>query len=90
MANLEYQGCRSSWTWPLQIKEVILGGRETGMLVCEHECMSRMEFSLEYFIHANRILGEYFLTRKTEPLLMWRNILLHVYRLMIFMDEKNG
>jgi hypothetical protein len=35
------------------------------MLVHQHECMSRMEFSLEYFVHANKILGEYFLTRKT-------------------------
>jgi hypothetical protein len=53
MANLEYQGCHSSghfrWTWALQIKEVLLGGRETGMLVHDHEHMSRMEFSLEYF-----------------------------------------
>jgi hypothetical protein len=63
MANLEYQGCHSSghfsWTWALKIKEVLLGGRETGMLVHEHERMSRMEFSLEYFVHANKILGEY-------------------------------
>jgi hypothetical protein len=49
--------------------------------------MSKTESFLEYYVHVDIILGEYFLTRKTKSLLKWKNILPHVHGRMIFMDE---
>ncbi len=43
----------------------------------------------KYFVHANRILGKYFLTSRIKSLLTWKNILPRVHGWMIIMD-RNG
>jgi hypothetical protein len=53
--------------------------RDASPRAFEHECMNKTEFFLEYFIRVNKILKEYFLTRRIKSSLTWRNILSRVH-----------
>jgi len=66
---------------------ICLHNKATISWACECEQVNMNESFLEYSTDVNKIFEKYYLTHGIEYFVMQRNILPHVHRWMIFVDE---